>query len=116
MTNIRKLSGDELSAFFSTASHKRATLEGQYFILDEHRKRLLDKLAIEYSADLAWNKAQAMARTSDIFNDHLEAQAGVKEDLYSARADVAIAEFEIRRRLQAGFTKNMEYKAGHLQT
>lgn len=113
--NIRALTGEQLSEFFSNASQRRAELEGQYFILDEHRKILLDKLALQHADDgMAWNKAQATARVSDEFDVHIEGQSITKQDLYQARGDVAICDFEIKRRLNANFTKNKEWNSGKL--
>lgn len=110
--NIRALSSEELSHRFSVCVSARAELEGQYFILDENRKILLEKLALDIQNDqgCAWGKSMALARTSDEFSIHIEGQGAVKHDLYQARGDVSECDFEIKRRLNRAFSQNQQRK------
>lgn len=111
--NIRTLSSEELSHRFSECVARRSELEGQYFILDENRKILLEKLALDIQNDqgFAWGKSMALARTSSEFDIHIEGQGAVKHDLYQARGDVAECDFEIKRRLNLSFSQNQQRKA-----
>lgn len=116
MTDIRRLKPEELSHHFNECVKKRAELEGQYFLLDENRKMLLDKLTLEFAEDASQGKALSMARTSPEFKVHVEGQAIAKQGLYQARGDLAECDFEIKRRLGSAFSQNMQRKADGMNT
>jgi hypothetical protein len=114
--NIRTLKPEELSHHFSECVKRRSELEGQYFLLDENRKILLDKLTMKFAEDMAHGKALSMARTSPEFKVHVEGQAIAKQALYQARGDLAECDFEIKRRLNLSFSQNMQRKADGMNT
>lgn len=115
--NIRTLTSEKLSHRLYVTGMARATAEGQYFLLDEGRKILLDKLAIKISEDgISHTKSQSLARISDEYRIHIEGQAVAKENLYIARANYSECDFEIKRRLNLSFSKNKEWNSGKLTT
>jgi hypothetical protein len=116
--NIRTLTSEELSHRFCECGYARAKAEREFFLLDEHRKILLDKLTLKIAdeKDISHNKALSYARTSKEFEAHIDGQAIAKEELYQKRADYSECDFEIKRRLNASFSKNKEWNSGRIVT
>ena len=115
--NIRTLTSEELSHRLHTTGNQKAKAEGEHFWLDGYRKILLDKLTLKEAKDgVSHNKALSLARTSDEFLLHVEGQREAKEALHQARVDYAECEFEIKRRLNASFSKQKEWNAERLNT
>lgn len=117
--SIREYSSEGLSHHFYQCYKRRAKAERQAFYLDEHRKRMLDVLTLQYMDDdpkLSHAKASSKARASEEFKVHLEGQADAIQERYDAMGAYHEVDFEIKRRLNASFAKNREYSTGRLQT
>ena len=109
--DIRKLTSEELSEHYSNCVQKRATAEAEAFYLNETRKRLLDTLTLANMDDdpsLSHAKALSLARASKEFGIHLDGQRVAFEERWQAYGDYHECDFEIKRRLNANFSKNME--------
>lgn len=118
MFNIRTLTSEELSDHFSNCVNKRAVAERKAFFLNENRKRLLDVLTLQImdNEKISHAKASSRARASEEFKTHLEGQAIAVEDRWQAYGDFKECDFEIKRRLNASFSKNKEWNSGHIVT
>ena len=117
--DIRKLTSEELSEHFHNCIHQRAKAEREAFYLDEHRKRLLDVLTLQIMSDDSGSshaKASSKARASEEFKIHLEGQSEAIENRYQAMGNYHECDFEIRRRLNANFAKNMERNVDRMNT
>lgn len=117
--NIRQMSSEELSHRISETGKLRAKAEANYVYHNEYRKIILESVFLdlqEADSSLTATKAKSQARISSVFKESVDALVAATEAKFLAYADYKETDFEIKRRLNASFSKNQEWNSQKLNT
>ncbi|MCK5016843.1 MAG: hypothetical protein KAS32_07200 [Candidatus Peribacteraceae bacterium] len=116
--NIRQLSSEELTNRIRETGIERAKAESEFIYYSEYRKIILEQISLEIqeTEDISAAKALSRARISSVFKQAVDEMVVATERKFLAYANYKECDFEIKRRLNASFSKNREFSAGNLNT
>jgi len=112
LTDVRHMKGEELSHWLHKKGHDFAKLDKDWFWMQEAKKILQAELTLQFEKNHGVTKAQSMARVDKKFKDHIEQMTDVLEKRNLAKVEYEEIQTEIRRRLNAQYAANQEFRAG----